>query len=94
MDVVVPMAYTPANGIFSRQIREAAVSAGSRDRVWAGIGAYLNGVDGTLEKIDLARAEGVGGLVLFSYDWAAAEGSPQGVTPFLRRVGRARFLVP
>jgi uncharacterized lipoprotein YddW (UPF0748 family) len=94
VDVIVPMAYTPANGIFARQIREAAVSAGRRDRVWAGIGAYLNGVDGTLEKIDLARAEGVGGLVLFSYDWAASEGSPQGVTPFLRRVGRARFQVP
>lgn len=91
VDVVVPMAYTPRADLFSRQVREAAVSAGHRDRVWAGIGAYLNGVDGTLEKIDLARREGVGGLVLFSYDWAAAEGSPVGSVPFLLQVGRLRF---
>lgn len=89
LDVVVPMAYTPENGVFATQIREAAVSAGRQDRVWAGIGAYRNGLEGTLEKIDLARREGVGGLVLFSYDWAVAEGSATG--PFLRRVGDARF---
>ena len=91
LDVVVPMAYTPQNRLFSSQIREAAVSAGRQDRVWAGIGAYQNGVDGTLDKIDLARREGVGGLVLFSYDWAATEGSPTGAVPFLRQVGRLRF---
>lgn len=91
VDVVVPMAYTPRADLFRRQVREAAVSAGHQDRVWAGIGAYLNGLDGTLEKIDLARREGVGGLVLFSYDWAAAEGSPAGSVPFLLQVGRARF---
>ena len=91
VDVVVPMAYTPRNQLFSDQIREATVSAGHRDRVWAGVGAYLNGVDGTLEKIDIARREGVGGIVLFSYDWAITEGSPAGATPFLRQVGRLRF---
>ncbi|MDP2956026.1 MAG: family 10 glycosylhydrolase [Longimicrobiales bacterium] len=91
LDVVVPMAYTPQNGLFTSQIREAAVSAGRQDRVWAGIGAYQNGVDGTLDKIDLARREGVGGLVLFSYDWAVTEGSPSGAASFLRRVGRLRF---
>ncbi|HSW31474.1 MAG TPA: family 10 glycosylhydrolase [Longimicrobiales bacterium] len=90
VDVVVPMAYTPQNGLFAVQIREAAVSAGRRDRVWAGIGAYQNGLAGTLDKIDLARREGVGGLVLFSYDWAAGEGS-EGAPGFLQRVGSARF---
>jgi uncharacterized lipoprotein YddW (UPF0748 family) len=91
LDVVVPMAYTPRDELFRSQIREAAVSAGRRDRVWAGIGAYLNGYDGTVDKIDIARREGVGGLILFSYDWAASEGSPPGAEPFLERVGRARF---
>lgn len=91
LDVVVPMAYTPENDTFEAQVREAAVSAGRQDRVWAGIGAYLNGVDGTLDKIDIARREGVGGVILFSYDWASTEGSPQGDMPFLERIGRERF---
>ncbi len=91
VDVVVPMAYTPENGLFASQIREAAVSAGRQDRVWAGIGAYQNGLAGTLDKIDLARREGVGGLVLFSYDWAAMEAPGSGIPDFLRRVGEARF---
>lgn len=91
VDVVVPMAYTPRNEIFRAQIREAAVSAGRQDRIWAGIGAYLNGYDGTLDKIDIARREGAGGVILFSYDWASTEGSPSGSVPFLERVGRAKF---
>jgi len=91
VDVVVPMAYTPRNALFQAQVREAAVSAGRQDRIWAGIGAYLNGYDGTLDKIDIARREGAGGVVLFSYDWASTEGSPTGSVPFLERIGRARF---
>jgi uncharacterized lipoprotein YddW (UPF0748 family) len=91
LDVVVPMAYTPDNGLFARQVREAAVSAGRRDRVWAGIGAYQNGLGGTLDKVGLARREGVGGLMLFSYDWAVEQGSVPGEGPFLRRLGTAAF---
>lgn len=91
LDVVVPMAYTPSNELFTRQVREASVSAGRRDRVWAGIGAYQNGVGGTLDKIGLARREGVGGVVLFSYDWAAEQGSSPGEAPVLRRLGAAAF---
>jgi len=91
VDVVVPMAYTPRNQIFKDQIREAAVSAGRQERVWAGIGSYQNGFDGTVAKIDIARDEGVGGFILFSYDWASTTGSPSGSVPFLERIGRARF---
>ena len=91
LDVAVPMAYTPDDARFRTEIREATVSAGRQDRVWAGIGAYLNGLDGTLDKIDIARREGVGGVILFSYDWAVSDGSPSGETPFLQRVGRSRF---
>jgi uncharacterized lipoprotein YddW (UPF0748 family) len=91
VDVVVPMAYTPRNDLFQAQIREAAVSAGRQDRIWAGIGAYLNGYDGTLDKIDIARREGAGGILLFSYDWAVTEGTPAGAVPFLERIGRAKF---
>jgi uncharacterized lipoprotein YddW (UPF0748 family) len=91
LDVVVPMAYTDRNDTFAGQVREAAVSAGRQDRIWAGIGAYLNTYEGTLDKIDVARREGAGGVVLFSYDWAASEGPAAGGVPFLERVGRERF---
>jgi len=91
VDVVVPMAYTPADDLFTSEVREAARSAGSPDRMWAGIGAYLNGYEGTVEKIDIARREGAGGVVLFSYDWAANQAPVDGGMPFLTRVGRERF---
>ncbi len=91
LDVAVPMAYTPDPALFRRQIRGAREAAGSPERLWAGVGAYLNGVDGTLEKIGIARDEGAGGVVLFSYDWAVSEGSPAGAEPFLQRVGSEAF---
>jgi len=91
LDIAVPMAYTPDNGTFRAQVRTARDAAGSRERVWAGIGAYMNTVDGTLNKIDVARAEDAGGVVLFSYDWAVGEGIGDAADPFLDRVGRERF---
>jgi uncharacterized lipoprotein YddW (UPF0748 family) len=91
LDIAVPMAYTPDNATFQRQVRNARSAAGSRGRIWAGIGAYMNSVDGTLDKIDLARAEDTGGVVLFSYDWAANEGRGDPAHPFLEQVGRERF---
>ncbi len=94
LDVAVPMAYTPDNGRFDQQIAEVRRAAGARERAWAGVGAYLNGLDGTLEKIDLARANDAGGIVLFSYDWAANEAPGTDDDPFLQRVGRARFQGP
>ncbi len=92
LDIAVPMAYTTDGARFDRMIAGARGAAGERRRVWAGIGAWLNGLDGTLGEIDVARARDVGGLVLFSYDWAITEGSAGG--PFLERVGRARFGAP
>jgi uncharacterized lipoprotein YddW (UPF0748 family) len=91
LDIAVPMAYTPDNATFQRQVQGARDAAGSRGRVWAGIGAYMNSVDGTLDKIDLARAADTGGVVLFSYDWAANEGRGNAADPFLEQVGRERF---
>jgi uncharacterized lipoprotein YddW (UPF0748 family) len=90
LDVAVPMAYTPNDGTFGTQVRAARGAAGSRERVWAGIGAYMNTVAGTLDKIDLARAADAGGVVLFSYDWAVSEGG-DAADPFLEHVGRERF---
>ena len=66
-------------------------AAGPRARLWAGIGAYLDTESGTLEKIDLARSEGAGGVILFSYDWAVSAGSPGTGASLLERIGRAKF---
>jgi uncharacterized lipoprotein YddW (UPF0748 family) len=91
IDIAVPMAYTPDNGRFQSLVRSARRAAGDRGRVWAGIGAYLDTPAGTISKIDLARTEDAGGVVLFSYDWAVGEGRGSPADPFLRRVGRERF---
>lgn len=91
IDVAVPMAYTPDATRFENLVRAARDAAGAPERVWAGIGAYMNTADGTLGMIDIARSEGAGGVVLFSYDWAAGEGQGDPADPLLTRIGRARF---
>ena len=91
LDVAVPMAYTVDNDRFQRFIRAGREAAGPRARLWAGIGAYLDTEKGTLEKIDLARSEGAGGVILFSYDWAVTAGPPSGGASLLERIGRAKF---
>ena len=91
LDVAVPMAYTVDNDRFQNFIREGRDAAGPSARLWAGVGAYLDTETGTLEKIDLARSEGAGGVVLFSYDWAVREGSPGNGASLLERIGRAKF---
>ncbi len=60
-------------------------------RIWMGIGAYMTSAEGTVEMIDVARGEGTGGVVLFSYDWAVGPGRGDPENPFLQRVGRERF---
>ncbi|MCH7991661.1 MAG: aminotransferase class I/II-fold pyridoxal phosphate-dependent enzyme [Gemmatimonadetes bacterium] len=91
LDVAVPMAYTPNSARFEALVRAARSAAGDSRRLWAGIGAYMNSADGTMEMIDIARVEGAGGVVLFSYDWAVGEGRGDPDDPFLMRIGRGRF---
>jgi uncharacterized lipoprotein YddW (UPF0748 family) len=94
IDVAVPMAYTTDTELFHNWIAAARATAGSRERLWAGIGAYLNRVDDTLQQIDYARGEGVGGVVVFAYDAAARTASAPGAPPALERIGRAAFGEP
>ena len=91
IDVAVPMAYTPDVDRFEALVRAARGAAPSPDRVWAGIGAYMTTPSGTMEMIDIARAEDAGGVAIFSYDWAVGEGQQERGGPFLQRVGRERF---
>jgi uncharacterized lipoprotein YddW (UPF0748 family) len=91
LDVAVPMAYTANTDQFQGQVRRARSAAGSRERLWAGIGVYMDSASGTLAKIDAARGLDAGGVVLFSYDWLIGEGQGDPRDPFLGRLGRERF---
>jgi uncharacterized lipoprotein YddW (UPF0748 family) len=91
LDVAVPMVYTASTDQFTDQLSSARRVVGSRDRVWAGVGAYLNTLDGTIAKIDAARGLDAGGVVLFSYDWLTGEGRGTATDPALGRLARERF---
>lgn len=91
IDVAVPMAYTPDSGRFRDLVRTARRAAGDPDRVWAGIGAYMNTAERTIDMIDIARAEDAGGVVLFSYDWVVGEGKGDPERPFLLQIAEGRF---
>ncbi len=87
VDVVAPMAYTPNGGDFERQISRAA----SHDprRVWAGLGIYQDSFSGAVGKGRSALGMGVGGIALFSYDWAVGpEGSAVAGGGYLTRYVR------
>jgi uncharacterized lipoprotein YddW (UPF0748 family) len=90
LDVAALMAYSTDTQIFRDQIR-VGVEAGGRDHIWAGIGAYRQVADSTIEKIRAARELGARGIVLFSYSSAVrkSELNPDG--NYLQRVMNAAF---
>jgi len=90
LDVVCPMAYTPDPEIWKRQIAIARGFSFGR-QVWAGIGAYRQPPESTVEKILAGRRLGVDGFVLFSYQSVAgpSERAPNG--DYLLRVAREIF---
>ena len=91
LDVAVPLAYTEDDQQFHAWISAARSAAGTRGRVWAGVGAYRNPVERTVQHIDLARAAGVGGVAVFSYHLPSATPPPPGTKPSLERIGGAAF---
>lgn len=68
LDAVCPMAYTVDSRIFRQQVAVARARVGDRSRVWAGVGAYRLDVPGIVEKVQLARAAGAEGVILFSHE--------------------------
>jgi len=67
LDAAIPMAYSPSTPIVDRQIA-AAMEIPTKHQVWAGIAIYNQGARDACEKIRRARARGVDGIALFSYD--------------------------
>ena len=95
LDVACPMAYTTDTAAFRQQIEVANTAAHpAGKRVWAGIGAYRISVESTVDKINVARALGADGVILFSYDFTATVGplNPQG--DYLQRVRMSAFESP
>ena len=90
LDVAVPMAYTRDSEEFHGWIDTALAAAGASEQVWAGVGAYLNPVDRTVEQIARARAVGVSGVAVFAYGTAAERpaGNPGAE---LQQIGGAAF---
>ena len=91
LDVAVPMAYTTDTEEFHRWVDAALAAAGSPERVWAGVGAYRNPVDLTVEQIKQARAIGVSGIAVFSYNQPSETPPPDGSAAALHRIGVAAF---
>jgi uncharacterized lipoprotein YddW (UPF0748 family) len=90
VDAVAPMAYTSDPGRFAdlmEAARQADAEAGGR-RIWAGVGIYQTDLDGAALRVGLARDAGAAGYVLFSYDWAATEGTQQAGEPYLDALSR------
>ena len=67
LSALCPMIYTPDNRVFVSQVEGALARAGKQP-VWAGIGAYRLDLQGIVEKVELARRAGAGGIVLFSHE--------------------------
>ena len=90
LDAVCPMAYTPDTETWKRQIAIARGFSFGR-QVWAGIGAYRQSPESTLEKIRVGRRMGVDGLVFFSYGQmtSPSEWAPAG--DYLETIARQAF---
>ena len=84
------MAYSTSTNVFRDQIR-VAVEAGGHDRIWAGIGAYRQIADSTVEKIHAARELGARGIVLFSYGFTVSKSELNPNADYLQRVMKAAF---
>lgn len=92
LDVVCPMAYSTDTEVFRKQIEVARTAAKASGRqVWAGIGAYRLPVEGTIEKINVARATGANGVILFSYDFTIKPGELNPAGDYLERVRQGAF---
>jgi len=87
LDALCPMTYATDLGVFRQQV-QAARSLSRGRAVWAGIGAYRLTAGEALRQIEEARALGVDGVLLFSYDSLV---SPARGPDNLSRIGARAF---
>jgi uncharacterized lipoprotein YddW (UPF0748 family) len=95
LTALCPMAYTPNSRLFLAQVEQALARTGGERPIWAGIGAYRLDLNGIVEKVELARRAGAGGVVLFSHeslapgDWPRLRHEAFDTPPQLARSKRA-----
>ena len=75
IDVACPMLYALSAEQFATVTADIRASLGHIP-FWAGIGAYRLPVDGTIERVRLARRANADGVLLFSYGQLAEAASP------------------
>jgi uncharacterized lipoprotein YddW (UPF0748 family) len=85
IDLVAPMIYTESSSKFFRYLTmmKRAVPDSLEGRVLAGISLYNQNARHAAEKIEIVRAAGLKGFVLFSYD-SAVERKESGYLPYLK----------
>jgi len=87
VDVACPMTYAVDLATFRQQV-DAARGAARGAPLWAGIGAYRLSADDAARQIREARALGVDGVLLFSYDSLV---NPARGAETLSRIGAQAF---
>ncbi len=90
IDAACPMMYTSSGTSFEGQLRALAARPGGG--VWPGIGAYKITADEAARRVDLARAMGFTGVLLYSYDsMTGGQGRP---SAYLATLQRRAFRAP
>lgn len=87
VDAVIPMAYGTSTATVERQIK-AAMAIPTERHVYAGIAIYNQGARDAADKIRRARALGVDGIALFSFD------SLVGKAGYMRQIKSSAFARP
>jgi uncharacterized lipoprotein YddW (UPF0748 family) len=89
IDAACPMMYMTSGTTFDRQLRTLSSQSGG---VWPGIGAYKIDAQEAARRVDVARAMGFGGVMLYSYDsMTGGAGKP---SPYLATLQRRAFREP
>lgn len=84
IDAACPMMYVTSGTTFDRQLQQ--LSTQPAGGVWPGIGAYRIAADEAARRVDVARAMGFGGVMLYSYDsMTGGAGKPSAYLATLQR---------
>jgi len=90
IDAACPMMYMTSGATFERQLQALLAQPGGG--VWPGIGAYKINADEAARRVDVARAMGFGGVMLYSYDsMSGGAGKP---SAYLATLQRRAFRAP
>ena len=90
VDAVCPMMYVSGRAAFERQLQ--ALAQQPAGGVWPGIGAYKITAEEAARRVDIARAMGFGGVLLYSYDsMSGGQGRP---SRYMVTLQRSAFRTP